>query len=128
MALTRTAAVSGTPHELDIRRQLNQARRDLAEAHAELAVRRDQETVLRAQHVADAQVGRQRYTELHVAYVELLTCARATAAAAARGELAPAAYVAGHLEEVGLAPAPGAAPEQVVAEGLAVAARLEGRR
>ncbi|MFI0412441.1 hypothetical protein [Actinomadura sp. 3N508] len=115
MGTTRVSAAAGTPYELDMRRQLNQARQDLAEAHTELAVLRDQATV--QQH---------RHTELHVAYVELLTHARATAAAAALGELAPARYIAGHLEEIGLQPAPGAVPDQVVAEGLAVSVRLSG--
>lgn len=131
MTSTQTGAAAGTPYELDIRRQLNQARQDLAAAHAELAVRREEETVLRTQFrdlAADALVTRQQYIELRVAYTELLAHARATAAAAARAELAPVAYVAGHLEEIGLAPAPDAVPEQVVAEGLAVAAHLEGRQ
>ncbi|WUI01944.1 hypothetical protein OHR68_09075 [Spirillospora sp. NBC_00431] len=129
MDTTRVSAAAGTPYELDIRRQLNQARQDLAEAHAELDVRRGQETVLRT-HLetlgAEATAMRHRYTELHVAYVELLTHARAAAAAAALGELDPAAYVAGHLEEIGLQPAPDAVPDQVVAEGLAVSVRLSG--
>ena len=104
------------------------ARRELAEAHAELDARREQEEALR-EHLellaAEVTVGEHRRVELHVAYVELLTHARATAAAAARGELAPAAYVAGHLEEIGLQPAPGAVPDQVVAEGLIIAIGLQ---
>jgi hypothetical protein len=109
MEMTRTTA-PGTPRELDVRRQLDQARQDLAEAHAELRV-----------------MGL-RYVELHVAYLELLTHARATAAADAREELSPGRYVAGHLEEIGLQPALDAEPDHLIAEGLAVAARLEGRQ
>ncbi len=129
MAIVRTGRAAGTPYELDMRRRLNQTRQDLAEAHAELAARREHEKALRTRVealAADVRASRQAYTELHVAYVELLTHARATVAAAERGELAPVTYVAGHLEEIGLQPAPGAVPEQVVAEGLAVAAHLNG--
>ncbi|TDC55589.1 hypothetical protein E1281_11690 [Actinomadura sp. KC345] len=127
MTIARTEHAAGTPYELDVRRQLNQARRDLAEAHAELAARRDQETALRT-HLeslaADVRATGQAYTELHVAYVELLTHARATVAAAAHAEPAPAAYIAGHLEEIGLQPTPGAVPKQVVAEGLSIATQV----
>lgn len=68
------------------------------------------------------------YTELHVAYTELLAHARAAVAAARRGDLDPIAYIAGHLEEIGLAPSPDAEPDRLVAEGLALAAGLETRR
>lgn len=129
MAIVRTGRAAGTPYELDMRRRLSRARQDLAEAHAELAARRGQEAALRT-HLealaADVRASRQAYAELHVAYVELLAHARAAVAAATLGEPAPVAYVAGHLREIGLQPAPGAAPEQVVAEGLAVAAHLNG--
>jgi hypothetical protein len=127
MTTLQTGYAVGSPYELDLRRRLNQARQNLTEAHAELAARRDQETALRT-HLealaAEARSARQAFTELHVAYVELLTHARATVAAAVRGEPAPAAYVAGHLEEIGLPPGPGAVPEQVVAQGLSVATHV----
>ncbi|WP_242911459.1 hypothetical protein [Actinomadura terrae] len=121
---TPRMSTAGTPNELDIRRQLNQARQDLAAAHIDLSVLRSTLQAL----ASDSQVMALRYTELHVAYTELLTHARATAAAAAREELAPAAFITGHLEEIGLLPEPGAVPDQVVAEGLAATARVEGRR
>ncbi|XVQ16370.1 hypothetical protein ACQP1W_52500 (plasmid) [Spirillospora sp. CA-255316] len=90
-----------------------QARRELAKAREDVRVLRTE--LLVAEH---------RRIEMHVAYVELLAHARAAVAAAARGDLEPIAYIAGHLEEIGLMPAPDAAPDAVVAEGLAVAARL----
>jgi hypothetical protein len=117
-----------SPVELDLRRQLLRARRDLAEARGELEARREQETALR-EHLEQLgqalTVSEHQRAELHVCYVELLAAARATAAAAARGELAPAAYIAGHLEEIGLQPASDAVPDQVAAEGLAVAVGLQ---
>lgn len=118
---TQTVRAAGTPTDLDLRRQLREARE-------ELRARRDQERDLRT-HLetlgADLTVARHQYAELHIAYLELLTHARAAAAAAARGEVAPTVYIVGHLEEIGLQPAPGASPEQLVAEGLAVSARLQ---
>jgi hypothetical protein len=115
-------AQGASPTDLDLRRQLREARE-------ELRARRDQEAALREHNEAlgrDLTIARDLYAELHVAYVELLTHARAASAAAARGEIAPITYIAGHLEEIGLQPAPGAAPERLVAEGLAVADRLQG--
>ncbi|MFF5325324.1 hypothetical protein ACFY2Y_16575 [Janibacter hoylei] len=123
-----TPSTTASPADLDLRRQLARARRELAEARCELEVRREQETALR-EHLEQLgktlTVSEHLRAELHVSYVELLTAARATAAAAARGELAPAAYIAGHLEEIGLQPAPDAVPDQVVAEGLIVAIGLQ---
>lgn len=126
MTIAHTAPAS--PVDLDLRRQLLRARRDLAEARSELEARREQETALRAhleQLGQEMTISEHLRAELHVRYVELLAAARATAAAAARGELSPAAYIAGHLEEIGLQPAPGAVPDQVVAEGLIVAIALQ---
>lgn len=78
-------------------------------------------------HVTQQQT-RHLYAELLVAYAELLAHARAAVAAARRGDLDPVAYIAGHLEEIGLAPGPGGDPDRLVAEGLAVASGLEARR
>ncbi|GAA2576777.1 hypothetical protein SMC26_30040 [Actinomadura fulvescens] len=114
--------VAGSPADLDLRRQLREARE-------ELRARREQEAALRENAEAlsrNLETSRASYVELHVAYVELLTHARAAAAAAACGEVAPIAYIAGHLEEIGLQPAPGAVADAVVAEGLAVAVRVSG--
>lgn len=120
-----------SPVDLDLRRRLAQARRELAETRAALAearheldARRDQEASLRAhleELAAASTVCEHRRVELHVCYLQMLTQARAAAAAAARGEAAPIAYIAGHLDEIGLAPEPGAVPDQLVAEGLALA-------
>ncbi|MGI5330965.1 hypothetical protein [Actinomadura nitritigenes] len=122
------ASTTASPADLDLRRQLARARRELAEARGELDARREQETALR-EHLEQLgqalTVSEHLRAEQHVCYVELLTHARATAAAAARGELAPATYIAGHLEEIGLQPPCGAVPEQVVAEGLIVAIGLQ---
>ncbi|MFI0453719.1 hypothetical protein [Actinomadura sp. 6N118] len=118
----RAVRSAGRPTELDLRRRLREARQELrARREQEEAVRENAEALSR-----ELEVSRALYVELHVAYVELLTHARAAAAAAARGEVAPTAYIAGHLEEIGLQPAPGAVADAVVAEGLTVAARLSG--
>ncbi|WP_395110732.1 hypothetical protein [Actinomadura sp. SCN-SB] len=99
-------------------------------APSPLTLSRNPAELRRAVAVANAraQEWRLRYAELHMAYVQLLTHARAAVAAAAAGELAPTAYIAGHLEEIGLSPAPGAVPDALVAEGLAVAAELARER
>jgi hypothetical protein len=72
----------------------------------------------------DAETWRLRYAELHVAYVELLARARAEVAEQRSGTPFRAGHLAGHLEEIGLMPPDGAAPDALVAEGLALAARL----
>jgi hypothetical protein len=109
------AGTAAAPVDLDLKRQLREAREELR------ALRERNEAL-----ACDLATAQDLYAELHVAYVELLAHARAAVAAAARGEVAPVFYVAGHLEEIGLEPAPGAAPDAVVAEGLAVADRLQG--
>lgn len=123
-----SASNTASPADLDLRRQLARARRELAEARGELDARREQEAALR-EHLEQLgqalTVSEHLCAEQQVRWVELLTHARATAAAAARGELAPAAYIAGHLEEIGLQPPCGAVPDQVVAEGLIVAIGLQ---
>lgn len=73
---------------------------------------------------AEAATWRRRYAELHVAYVELLARARAEVAEQRNGSDLRAGHLAGHLQEIGLMPPDGAAPDALVAEGLAVAAHL----
>ncbi|KAB2341520.1 hypothetical protein [Actinomadura rudentiformis] len=113
---------AGSPTDLDLRRQLREAREELwARREQEAALRETAEALFR-----DLKASHALYVEMHVAYVELLTHARAAVAAASRGEVAPTAYIAGYLEEIGLQPAPGAVADAVVAEGLALAVRLSG--
>lgn len=115
-------AVNALPTVLDRRRRLREAREEVrALREQEAALREHLEVLGGALTLAE-----HHYAELHVAYLELLTHARAAVAAAAAGELAPMTYIAGHLEEIGLAPKPGASAERLVAEGLATAVRLAG--
>lgn len=58
-------------------------------------------------------------------YAELLAAARASVAAAARGDSDPVAWVRGVLEDRGQLPGPGARPSQVVADARS-ALRLAG--
>jgi hypothetical protein len=106
---------AGSPTDLDLRRQLREAREELR------ALRKEQEQLgtelTHTEHL---------YAELHVRYVEMLGNCRATAAARGRGELDPAAFIAGHLEEIGLHPDQGAVPEHLVAEALTVVEQLTG--
>ncbi|WP_141580162.1 hypothetical protein [Actinomadura sp. WMMA1423] len=74
----------------------------------------------------DAEAWRLRYAELHVAYVELLARARAEVAESRTSGPSRAGHLAGHLEEIGLMPPDDAEPDALVAEGLAVVARLSG--
>jgi hypothetical protein len=53
---------------------------------------------------------------LRAGYAELLAAARASVAAAARGDADPVAWIRGVLEDRGQLPAPGARPVQVVAD------------
>ncbi|MFG1999725.1 hypothetical protein ACGFNU_11315 [Spirillospora sp. NPDC048911] len=126
----RDAGMAASPVELDVRRLLREAREELREVHEELDARREQETALR-EHLEDlavqagaAEVWRARYTELHVAYVELLTRARAEVAKARADTPFRVCHLVSHLEKVGLMPAEGATPDQLMAEGLALAASL----
>ncbi|RSN53318.1 hypothetical protein [Actinomadura sp. WAC 06369] len=122
MTIAHERAVSAVPSDLDRRRRLREAREEVRALREQEAALRDHLETLGS----GLTVAEHRYAELHVAYVELLTHARAAVAAAAAGELAPMTYIQGHLEEIGLAPAPGDRPERLVAEGLATSARLAG--
>jgi len=62
---------------------------------------------------------------LRAGYAELLAAARASVAAAARGDVDPVAWVRGVLRERGQLPEPGTRPVQVVADARA-AVRLTG--
>lgn len=62
---------------------------------------------------------------LRAGYAELLAAARASVAAAARGDADPVGWVRGVLQERGQLPEPGARPVQVVADAQA-AMRLTG--
>ncbi len=56
---------------------------------------------------------------LRAGYAELLAAARASVAAAARGDADPVVWVRGVLQDRGQLPAPGARPSQVVADARA---------
>jgi hypothetical protein len=75
--------------------------------------------------VADRQAGPWSAAALRAGYAELLAAARASVAAAARGDADPVAWVRGVLEDRGQLPEPGARPSQVVADARA-AMRLAG--
>jgi hypothetical protein len=62
---------------------------------------------------------------LRAGYAELLAAARASVAAAARGDADPVAWVRGVLQDRGQLPEPGARPVQVVADARS-AMRLTG--
>ena len=62
---------------------------------------------------------------LRAGYAELLAAARASVAAAARGDANPVAWVRGVLQDRGQLPEPGARPVQVVADARS-AMRLTG--
>jgi hypothetical protein len=64
-------------------------------------------------------------TVLRAGYAELLAAARASVAAAARGDADPVAWVRGVLQDRGQLPEPGARPVQVVADAQS-AMRLTG--
>lgn len=114
--------VSGSPAELDLRRRLREARE-------EARALREQEAALREhleQLAGHLRVSEHLRVEMHVAYVELLARARAEVAEQRDGTPFRHGHLAGHLEEIGLEPPAGASPDRLVAEGLAVAARLGG--
>jgi hypothetical protein len=118
MTITHTgqaAQVSGSPTDLDLRRQLREAREEARALRAQAEALGSELTEV--EH---------RYVEMHIAYVELLAHARAAVAAAARGQQVQVGYIAGHLQRVGLAPPAGAVADRVMAEGLATARRLAG--
>lgn len=93
----------------DVRQELAALRAELARLRGELVV---------SEHLR---------VEMHVAYLELLVHARAEVAEARQGRCR-SGYLAGHLEEIGLEPPEGAVPDQIVAEGLALVARIGGDR
>ena len=75
---------------------------------------------------ADRETGARPMTAaLRAGYAELLAAARASVAAAARGDADPVAWVRGVLEDRGQLPEPGARPAQVVADARS-AMRLAG--
>ncbi len=78
-----------------------------------------------ASHVADREAGPWSAAAVRAGYAELLAAARASVAAAARGDADPLSWVRGVLEDRGQLPAPGARPAQVVADARA-AMRLTG--
>jgi hypothetical protein len=106
--MTATNSALSAPSPLMLSRSPEQLRRSLARARV------------------DAEAWRLRYAELHVAYVELLARARAEVAEVRTGAPSGAGHLAGHLEEIGLMPPDGAEPDALVAQGLAVVARLSG--
>jgi hypothetical protein len=76
--------------------------------------------------VADREAGPWSAAAVRAGYAELLAAARASVAAAARGDADPVAWVRGVLEDRGQLPEPGARPAQVVADARS-AMRLAGR-
>jgi hypothetical protein len=64
---------------------------------------------------------RTEYDLLRVEYAELLAHARAAVAAARLGQVAPLAFLEGHLAEHGQDPPPGAQPAAEVARAYAAA-------
>lgn len=117
-------AVSGSPTELDLRRQLREAREEARALRSQAASLREDLEAL-AGHLL---VSEHLQVETRVAYVELLARARAEVAEQQAGTPFRHGYLAGHLEEIGLEPPAGVSPDQMVAEGLAVAVRLgEGK-